>query len=411
MMQSCVVAITTDNGFNIEDSIIINQSSLDRGLFRTYFSKTYKATESVHGADSERLGDVRDAAILGKKHSDYSKLEADGTPAVCAKIKQNDVVIGKYSSFNHATLLEGEHTTRRVSRDQSITVKERDNCIADKIVYATQKENSTLRQVTVRTTATYHPEMGDKFASRHAQKGICAITRRQEDMPRTAEGISPDLIFNPHGIPSRMTVGHLMEMVMGKGACLSGNIADGTPFRDIKLDEATKILRDRGYRCDGFERMYSGETGKMLRNPVFIGILSYQRLRHVVRNKIHARARGPRTVLTRAPVEGRSRCGAFRVGELQTSCFTAQGVSAIIKDRLLNCSDPHTSYVCKTCGKIAEKPSAPDSKIISVLHATAYCRVCDSNDNIVAVKIPYSFKLMLDEFQAMHFQTKLKVGV
>ena len=190
MMQTCVVAITTDNGFNVEDSICINQASLDRGLFRTYFSRTYKASESMHGVDSERLGSVRDMEVLGKKHSNYSKLEDDGTPAVNAWIKNNDVVIGKYSSFNHSTLRDGEHVTKRVSRDQSIINKERHNAVADKIVHATQKDNSNLRQVTVRTTATYLPQIGDKFASRHAQKGICAITRPQEDMIRNAEGVS-----------------------------------------------------------------------------------------------------------------------------------------------------------------------------------------------------------------------------
>jgi DNA-directed RNA polymerase beta subunit len=208
-----------------------------------------------------------------------------------------------------------------------------------------------------------------------------------------------------------MTIGHMIEMIMGKGACMSGKIADGTPFRELMIDEAMEVLKKGGYRRDGFERMYSGETGKMLRDFVYVGVLSYQRLVHLVSRKIHSRARGPCTVLTRAPVEGRTRSGAFRLSELLNACLAAQGVSSIIVDRLMNCSDPHECYVCTTCGRVAEKPAMPDSKIISVLHATAYCRSCDSNDNIVSVKCPYSFKLMLDEFAAMHLQTKLDVGI
>ncbi len=407
-IQSCVVAITTDNSFNVEDSVTINQSALDRGLFRTYFSRTYKTAETLHGNDSERLGDIKDPAILGRKKADYSKLESDGAPPICAQLKQNDVVVGKYSIFNHSTLKEGKFSNNRVSRDQSIMIKERDNCVVDKVALSTQKENNNLRQITVRTTAMYHPEIGDKFASLHAQKGICAITRRQEDMIRTADGISPDLVFNPHGLPSRMTVAHLIETLLGKGACMSGKTFDGTPFREKRMEEAAEILQNAGFRRDGFERMYSGETGLLLKRPVFIGVISYQRLRHVVRHKIHARPRGPRTVLTRAPLEGRSRAGAFRVGELQTSCLTAQGGAAIIKDRLMNCSDPHQSFVCKSCGSIAEKPSM-HGKIVSVLHAKPYCRPCDSHQNIVSVKLPYSFKLLMNELEAMHFSTKIDV--
>lgn len=199
MVQMAIVAITTYKGFNVEDSIIMNQSAIDRGLFRTMYAKTYKANETVHGTDYEKLGNVSGSNILGKINADYSKIQDDGTMRVMEKVQQNDVVIGKSSNFNHARFEGENHVQKRLSRDQSVVAKERDDAFVDKVMFSSNKENSELRQVNVRTISTYVPEVGDKFASRHAQKGVVGCVIRQEDMIRNSDGMSPDIIFNPHG--------------------------------------------------------------------------------------------------------------------------------------------------------------------------------------------------------------------
>jgi len=244
-------------------------------------------------------------------------------------------------------------------------------------------------------------------SSRHGQKGIVGMTYRHEDMPFTADGIVPDIIVNCHAIPSRMTVAQLLETHLGKVSCIEGKIADGTAFRKVTAES----INERTLDHFGKEIMYNGKTGQMLKKRVFIGVAYYQRLRHMVQDKLHARAKGPNQILTRQPVEGRSRKGGFRMGEMERDALICHGAAAVIQDRLLHQSDKYRTFICQTCGFLAE-PNAPEKiQIVNVLHKNPYCRYCKSNDNIYPVEIPYAFKLLTQELGAVHLGLKFKLSV
>jgi DNA-directed RNA polymerase II subunit RPB2 len=181
------------------------------------------------------------------------------------------------------------------------------------------------RLVKVKMRSMRIPQLGDKFASRHGQKGTMGMMYSQEDMPFTVEGISPDLIINPHAVPSRMTIGHLIECLYSKVASIKGEEADGTPFQDITVEDISRELHKLGYQCRGNEVLYNGRTGRKLDSMVFIGPTFYQRLRHMVDDKIHSRSRGPVQILTRQPTEGRSRDGGLRFGEMERDCIISHG--------------------------------------------------------------------------------------
>lgn len=242
------------------------------------------------------------------------------------------------------------------------------------------------------------PQIGDKFASRHGQKGTIGITYRREDMPFSKDGISPDLIMNPHAVPSRMTIGHLCECLMGKYSCVTGILSDATPFNEgHSILSFANRLHGKGSQRFGNEKLYSGFTGRPLKAVVFYGPTYYQRLKHMVDDKIHSRARGPITMLTRQPMEGRSRDGGLRFGEMERDCMISHGGAAMLKERLFDQSDAYRLHICSACGSLAEA---------NPLQEQYRCRACKIGGDVSQIFIPYACKLLMQELQGMHIQLR-----
>jgi DNA-directed RNA polymerase beta subunit len=251
--------------------------------------------------------------------------------------------------------------------------------------------------VQVKTRDLRIPELGDKFATSHGQKGVIGAIVPENDIPFTSHGIKPDVIFNPHGLPSRMTVGYLLELLAGKVGCLRGKVVDGTPFSGEDKKDLESELVNLGFRYDGKETMYNPVTGKKMTAKIFIGTLYYLKLKYMVANKLHGRASGKIALLTRQPIEGRSRGGALRLGEMEQQALVAHGASLLLKERYD--SDKVTLYICTKCGAIAIEDSVRNK---------IYCPMCNSEDT-EPVEISYAFKLLLEELQGLHIQTKFKL--
>jgi len=329
-----IVAILSYTGYNQEDSVILNKGAVDRGLFRSLCFRTFKDLARNAGSEQEvfAIPDARE--VTGYKRANYAKLSSeDALPLLHQEIEQDDVLIGKViqpTDASKAGDLDGS------KRDRSTIYKNKEPARVDKIMATPTKDGATL--VHIRTRSARVPVIGNKYSSRHGQKGVCGLVLPQEDMPFTADGISPDLIMNPHAIPSRMTVGQILETLLGKAAMLTGQIGDGTAFAHLNatLEEGEStdttattpppllaerigdVLHAFGYNRHGNERLYNGMTGEMLEAEVFIGPCHYMALKHMVVDKVHARATGPRQILTRQPVDGRSRDGGLRVGEVRS---------------------------------------------------------------------------------------------
>ena len=311
---NCVVAIMIYTGYNQEDSLIMNQSAIDRGLFRSSYFRCY--TDEEQGGRSSGLGSERFERPLADetkamKFGDYEKLDNDGLVIPGDRVSGEDILIGKTAPIEKT----GGDVTKYTKRDASTPMKATENGIVDQVLLSTTSDGFRFTKVRIRNTRT--PQIGDKFASRHGQKGTIGMTYRQEDMPFTAEGVVPDIIVNPHAIPSRMTIAQLVECLMGKVVVFQGHEGDATPFTDVTVDEISKRLHAMGYQKEGNEALYQGHTGRPLNARVFIGPTFYQRLKHLVDDKVHSRARGPTVMLTRQPLEGRARDGGLRMGEME----------------------------------------------------------------------------------------------
>ncbi|CAN6620941.1 DNA-directed RNA polymerase II subunit Rpb2p [Trichomonascus vanleenenianus] len=396
--QNAIVAILCYSGYNQEDSMIMNQSSIDRGLFRSLFFRSYMDQERRIGMSVvEEFERPTRADTLRLKHGTYDKLDEDGLIAPGVRVSGEDIIIGKTAPIPPDTEELGQRTKYHTKRDASTPLRSTENGIVDQVLLTTNQEG--LRFVKVRMRTTKVPQIGDKFASRHGQKGTIGVTYRTEDMPFTAEGVVPDLIINPHAIPSRMTVAHLIECLLSKVSSLSGMEGDATPFTDVTVEAISKLLREHGYQSRGFEVMYNGHTGKKLMAQVFFGPTYYQRLRHMVDDKIHARARGPVQILTRQPVEGRSRDGGLRFGEMERDCMIAHGAAAFLKERLMEASDAFRVHVCGICGLMS---------VIANLKKVQYeCRSCKNKTKIYQVHIPYAAKLLFQELMAMNIAPRM----
>lgn len=295
--ENAIVAIACYSGYNQEDSVIMNQSSIDRGLFRSENYRTFTETERKVGSDGDTI--QRPPEHIRSRNATYEAMDADGIVPPGTKVKNDDPLIGKTTA----------------GRDTSTRLKGMDSGVVDRVMVTTNESGYKLVKTRVRSVRV--PEIGDKFASRHGQKGTVGMTYSQENMPFTASGMTPDIIINPHAIPSRMTIGHMVECLQSKGVCLAGLQGDSTPFTSPTIDSISDLLRSQGYQSRGYEVMYSPITGRKMEHQIFIGPTYYQRLKHMVADKIHSRARGPVQVLTRQPVEGRARDGGLRFGEME----------------------------------------------------------------------------------------------
>ncbi|KAA8904565.1 hypothetical protein FN846DRAFT_952578 [Sphaerosporella brunnea] len=396
--QNAIVGIMCYSGYNQEDSVIMNQSSIDRGLFRSLFYRAYMDQEKRIGMTVvEEFEKPTRGSTLKLKHGTYDKLDDDGLVAPGVRVSGEDIIIGKTAPINADADEMGQRQKYHTKRDVSTPLRSTENGIVDQVMLTTNADG--LKFVKVRMRTTKIPQIGDKFASRHGQKGTIGITYRSEDMPFTCEGIVPDLIINPHAIPSRMTIAHLIECQLSKVASLRGFEGDATPFTDVTVDSVSNLLRQSGYQSRGFEVMYNGYTGKKLVAQVFLGPTYYQRLRHMVDDKIHARARGPVQILTRQPVEGRARDGGLRFGEMERDCMISHGASAFLKERLFEVSDAFRVHICDICGLM--------TPIANLKKNQFECRPCHNKTKISQIHLPYAAKLLFQELAAMNIAARM----
>ncbi|CAA0825111.1 DNA-directed RNA polymerase II subunit 2 [Striga hermonthica] len=391
---NAIVAIACYSGYNQEDSVIMNQSSIDRGFFRSLFFRSYRDEEKKMGTlVKEDFGKPDRGNTMGMRHGSYDKLDDDGLAPPGTRVSGEDVIIGKTTPITpDDAQASGQPAAaaRYTKKDHSTSLRHSETGIVDQVLLTTNADG--LRFVKVRVRSVRIPQIGDKFSSRHGQKGTVGMTYTQEDMPWTLEGICPDIIVNPHAIPSRMTIGQLIECVMGKVAAHMGKEGDATPFTDVTVDNISRALHKCGYQMRGYETMYNGHTGRRLSSMIFLGPTYYQRLKHMVDDKIHSRGRGPVQILTRQPAEGRSRDGGLRFGEMERDCMIAHGAAHFLKERLFDQSDAYRIHVCEKCGLIA---------IANLKKNSFECRGCKNKTDIVQVYIPYACKLLFQELMAM----------
>ena len=375
---NCVVAICCYTGFNQEDSVLINKSAIDKGLFRSYVFKTISTVEKkLNNSSYEKI--CVPSVNIRQSSNCYSKLDVDGLIKVGEKVTTGDVIIGKVLNITKNNNL--------VEKDCSVSLKQGESGIIDKVIKTTTTDGYTLIKVKIRSLRI--PEVGDKFASRAAQKGTCGMIFNQEDMPFTESGIVPDIVINAHCIPSRMTINQLLECIGAKSGVCLGKFRDCTAFSKNSTDiikYLQKELRKCGFSDDGNEVMYNGFTGEKFQTSIFIGPTYYQRLKHLVKDKIHARNRGNVQSLTRQPLEGRSRDGGLRFGEMERDCMISHGVSTFLKERLFDMSDPYSVSVCNHCKQIIAEEDR--------------CHICKGFD-ISEKNIPYATKLLFQEIMAL----------
>jgi DNA-directed RNA polymerase subunit B len=398
---NAVVAIISFEGYNIEDAIVINRASIERGLGRSFFYRLYEAEAQQYlGGLKDKFeipqpeGNVR--GYKGEKY--YRNLQADGVTYPEAEVKGGDVLISKLSPPRFSEEYKGIEIKGLYMRDTSVSMRPSEKGVVDTVVMSESIEGNRMYKVRVRDYRI--PELGDKFASRHGQKGVIGMIVDPEDMPYTEDGVIPDIIINPHAFPSRMTVGQFLESIAGKAAALRGKEVDGTPFEGENVKDLGEILKQYGFSPTGKEVMYDGVTGRKFEAQIFIGIVYYQKLHHMVADKIHARARGQVQMLTRQPTEGRSRGGGLRFGEMERDCLVAYGAAMVLKDRLLEESDKTTIYVCTKCGLLAHY-NAKTKKF--------ECPQDGSDVKIVPLNVAYAFKLLLQEIMSLGIAPRIKV--
>ena len=397
--QNVVVAIMTYTGYNQEDSMMINRGSLDRGLFRSIFYRTYKDEEKKNQSSGEEERFCRPDPDLTKhmKYANYEKVDEDGFVAENTFVDTNDILIGKIVPIRVPTGQVLPAGTKRF-RDVSRTLKNNETGYVDRIFKNRNGEGYSFAKIRMRNDRI--PEIGDKFSSRHGQKGTVGMILNPEDMPQTAGGLIPDIIINPHAIPSRMTIAQLMETLLGKICSKAGMLGDGTPFNEeMTVDGLASVLRDQfGMEPGGNEILYNGMTGRMMETSIFVGPCYYQRLRHCSADKVHSRACGPLVMLTRQPAEGRARDGGLRFGEMERDCVAAHGITEFTKERMMECSDGFECWACGDCGNLAQ--ANPKEGIW-------LCRGCGNTTNFRCIQIPYAYKLLLQELESMCISSRI----
>jgi DNA-directed RNA polymerase subunit B len=395
--QNFIVAVLSFEGYNMEDALIFNRSSIDRGLARTTLFRVYRSESRRYLGGLKDKFEIPEAGTRGFRGEQYYRLlEEDGIVSAESYIDGNDVLVGRTSPPRFLEEYREFEVKGPTRRDTSITMRPTEIGTVDDIFLTGSTQGSEVVKVRVRDQRV--PELGDKFASRHGQKGVIGMVVPQEDMPFTIQGVVPDVIVNPHAIPSRMTIGQFVESLAGKAAAVSGQIVDGTPFSNLKQEQIHEILVKYGFQPGGTEVMYNGVTGERFVADVFIGVVHYQKLHHMVADKIHARARGQVQMLTRQPTEGRSRGGGLRFGEMERDCLIGHGAALLLKDRLLDESDKSNIYVCERCGYLA---------YFDFKQRRYMCKICGETSEIAPVTVSYAFKLLVQELMSLCISPKL----
>ena len=380
-----IVAIATYGGYNQEDSIIFNKSSIDRGLFSSTFYRTYKDEEKKNqlSGEEEKFCRPDKSKLLFPKPCNYFKLNNNGFIDKNKYVDGNDILIGKVIPIRENTKYE--------YKDSSMCLKRNEDGFIDSNYITTNSDGYNICKSRIRSFRM--PEIGDKFSSRHGQKGTIGMIYNQEDMPFSSNGITPDIIINPHAIPSRMTIAQLIECILGKTCCETGNIGNGTAFDRISVDSISKMLEAVGHEKNGNEILYNGFTGEQLKTQIFMGPTYYQRLKHMSSDKIHSRASGPIVTMTRQPAEGRSSHGGLRFGEMERDCMIAHGTANFLKERMMDVSDKYSIFICSICNMAA---------IADPANNMYECKLCDNYKKFKKIYIPYSCKLLMQELQCMN---------
>lgn len=391
--QNASIAVMSYSGYDIEDAILLNKASLDRGFGRIM---SLRRNETVmekypNGTMDIRRGPTTESLKNASKYlRNLHAIDKDGLPFIGAKLSNGDIYLNKFTPSNTKDILEATNEQTFIRMPQ--TYRGSEPSYVDRVLLTSNLKSPELIKVILRQTR--RPELGDKFSSRHGQKGVCGMIIPQEDMPFNEQGWCPDLIMNPHGFPSRMTVGKLIELIGSKSAALDGKFKYGTAFAGDSVEDLGNILISHGFSYSGKDILYSGLTGEPLNCFVFSGPMFYQRLKHMVVDKIHARSRGPKTPLTRQPMEGRSKDGGMRLGEMERDCLVGFGASCLLLERLMISSDLFLASICGKCGYLGMKD---------------FCQYCGDGNNMSDIKMPYAFKLLTQELMSMNIRVKFKM--
>ena len=392
--QNVVLAVMPYEGYNMEDAIVLNGGSVDRGFGRSSRFRPYVSVELNYAGGLHDEVCIPDKDVPGYRvEENYRFLEDDGIVFPEAEMKEGEVVIGKISPPKF--LSEAREISIQTKKENSLAIKQEETGVVDAVFMTHDKEGNRIIQV--RTRELRVPEVGDKFSVPHGQKGIVGMIAPEQDVPFTVRGIRPDILFNPHGVPSRMTVGYLMDILGGKVAALSGRVIDASAFSGETVDSLENNLKKLGFREDGKEIMYNGITGQKMPVKIFIGNMFYMKLKYMVADKMHARASGKIALLTRQPIEGRSRGGALRLGEMEQQALVGHGASLLLKERYD--SDKVIINICSKCGSIV---------IDDQIHNKKVCSLCHSNQ-VEPIEVSYAFKLLIEELQGLHLLTKFEL--
>jgi DNA-directed RNA polymerase II subunit RPB2 len=391
--QQVIVAIMSHSGYNQEDSLLFNKGAIDRGLFLATIYHTEKDEDKKLFGTEEMRCKPDKTKTKNIKFANYDKLNNQGVVPENSLIEDRDIIIGKVIPIKEN---KNDFTKTVKYSDGSISYRTHEESYIDKNYVESNGDGYNFCKVRIRNFRK--PVIGDKFSSRHGQKGTIGNIIPEEDMPFTANGLKPDIIINPHAIPSRMTIAQLKETLLGKVLLELGLFGDGTSFGDFEISTIIDKLNELGYESKGNELMYNALTGEQLTMNIFIGPAFYQRLKHMVNDKQHSRSIGPMVNLTRQPAEGRSRDGGLRFGEMERDCMISHGASRFTKGRIYDASDAFSVFVCNKCGMIASFNNKEH------IH---YCNTCSNRNDFKYVELPYACKLMFQELITMNVAPRI----